>query len=471
MRPNKSWFDRLSDLFLKATVCIFLFVMSLTTFAFADEGVVTPAKEQRRASSRLPEQNSAANQRSLKSKIADRFASVKNHLKNPLKGKISSPAIWGIQTRVRPHFYADNSYNSNATNTRKPDPAWQARVSPGVTLEVPYEKLFTSVDYTYSYATNQGRHSTSHTNTHNIDALARYDLTAKTVLGVHNNTQWSELPGSPGNVFFLQTDRAEVQHQLGTKLESNLAYQFQHFKDVTVAGTGTSNDTFNDHQVSLSEGYSVTDSLKVGPAFSWSVRKFDKVDKNYWQIKPDLHASHALGVKTKVYGHFGWAYRRFDVGDGEESELIYGGGVTHLLGRKFVWDVNYEKSLQDTFDTGFVLKPTGNTATNLDNFDRRFRVVKNQRINTEVTYNINERNSAGVFGAAQFARTDTNDNVFSNDENDEKKMEVGAGYTYRLTSYAAFKVQYVFGRNFDSHGPAREQYTFHKATAGVMIAL
>ena len=92
------------------------------------------------------------------------------------------------------------------------------------------------------------------------------------------------------------------------------------------------------------------------------------------------------------------------------------------------------------------------------------------RLDTSATYNFNEKNSFGFYGGATFINTDTNDNVFTNDENNEKRMELGPKYTYRISKYFSFIAYYTFGRAFEARAnPSREQYTFHKVGGGINV--
>ena len=471
-RAKRFGFLQLVPVF-KTGLSMMILISAMASFAMADEGTAVADKSGAA---------DAAAQNSGQALVPSATESDSGAAKSHWWDKFQDINIKGLKPRIRPHFYADNSYNSNATLLRKETSAWQARVSPGITVDLPFnERLYSSVDYTYSFSTVQGKNLATHANTHNVDAIVRYDLAKKTALGVRNNAQWSELPGSPGNTFFLETVNPEIKHDFGTKLSTGLQYIFQHYHDVTNAATGgasdffrggSSNDTFDDNGVKATSEYKLGSGLTLGPSFGWNVREFTKFkSKNYWQITPTLNGTYTLGAKTKLGAYFGWAYRRFDVGDGYESDLVYGAKLTHLLGRKFVWEAGYDKSLTDTFDTSFVFRPGTAQATDLDNFDRHFRVIRNQKISTGLTYNINEKNSANVSSAFQFSNADSNDNVFSNDRLSEKKMDIGAGYLYRLTRYISLQLAYEFGRSFEARdNPARSAYTFHKVTAGVNVA-
>jgi len=92
------------------------------------------------------------------------------------------------------------------------------------------------------------------------------------------------------------------------------------------------------------------------------------------------------------------------------------------------------------------------------------------RLGTTATYYINEKNNFGLFSDFVFVHTDESDNIISNDKNNEKKMELGCMYMYKLTRYLDFRLGYAFGRDFSASGnPSRSQYTFHKVTAGVNV--
>ena len=400
-----------------------------------------------------------------------------NKLKDPFSGLPNifselSPADVGHKPRIRPHFAFNQGYTSNAQfGQKQADAAWQARIAPGITLSVPSGKLYTEVDYTYGFSTTQGRKTHANVNTHNISALARYDLTADTTIGVGNNLQLSEVPGAEGDTFLLETATAQVKHRLSQKLIASLGDTIQVFND---RATNREND-FVDNGVSAALSYDATADLSVGPTFAWNTRHFDDISaKNYWQIQPGVAGTYRLGPKTTVGGNFDWALRKFEKGTNDsESELVYGASVTHLLGRKFVWSLNYQKSLQDTFDTGFVFKDTPEV-TALDNLDRDFRVVKSHRLGTSATYHINESSSVGAFGDFQFLISDAKDKVVNPNSKNERAMEVGARYTYRITRYINFDILYAFGRRFtseDNPNLNRQEYTFHKITGGVNIAV
>lgn len=391
-----------------------------------------------------------------------------------------TPADVGHKPKIRPHFAFNQGYISNARlSGNQVDAAWQARVAPGITISIPSGKLYTEADYTYAFATTQGRRTTANTNTQNFTALARYDLSADTVVGVGNNIQFSEVPGTGGKeTFVLETATAQVKHQLSPKLAANLTDTFQWFNDRAI----TRANDFVDNGVSFGLAYDVTKDLSVGPTFAWNVRSFDKLDtnsgdvKDYWQITPGISSTYKLGPKTVVTGNFGWAFRKFDQGKGnndDESELVYGATATHKLGHKFIWDIFYAKTLQDTFDTSFVFKDTAES-TALDNLDRDFRVIKSHRLGTSATYHLNEQNSVGAFGDFQFLNAPSKDRIVHEKKLDEEAMEIGAKYSYRFNRYITFDILYAFGRRFESEpgpGTSRADYTFHKVTGGVNIAI
>lgn len=388
-----------------------------------------------------------------------------------------SPADVGHKPRVRPHFTFNQGFVSNARlASNQADAAWQARIAPGITVAIPSGKLYTEADYTYAFATTQGRKTNANINTHNLTALARYDLSADTVFGVGNNLQFSEVPGTGGDTFVLETATAQVKHRLSSKLTANISDTFQWFND---RATSREND-FVDNGVVVGLGYDVNSDLTVGPTFAWNVRHFDELSgavdrKDYWQIQPGVSAGYRLGPKTKLAGNFGWAFRKFDKGKGSndtESELVYGASATHKLGQKLVWDVYYAKTLQDTFDTSFVFKDTPEVSA-LDNLDRDYRVMKSHRIGSSATYHLNESNSIGAFGDFQFLDAESKDRIVHAADLDEKAMEIGARYSFRFNRYITFDVLYAFGRRFTAEsGPSgRADYTFHKVTGGVNIAV
>ena len=386
----------------------------------------------------------------------------------------------GFKPRVKPHFAATSSYNSNvnlAAPRGKGHGAWQGRIAPGIKVAIPFNKLYTEIDYTYGFSTTQGPKTHSNINTHNLGALVRYDLSENTILGAGNNIQWSEVPGEAGRTFTLETATAQVKHRISPKLLGTITDTFQWFDDASKAASPplSLNNEFKDNGIGTGLTYDVTSDLSVASSFDWNIRKFAHIEaKDYWQIKPQLSASYRLGPKTTVGGNFGWALRRFEhvlgTGNATESELVYGASVSHLIGRKLTWKIDYAKTLVDTFDTSFVFRDSPEAA-NLDNLDRNFRVMKSHRIGSAATYYFNEKNSLSAFGDFQFLNGDSSDN-FLGTENHEKAMEIGAGYSYRLTRYVSFEILYAFGRRFSTENTAgRNEYTFHKATGGLNVSV
>lgn len=449
-----------------SSTVIFALLLVLTPAIWAGEGPTGKGYEN----------TSSADSSNFLTKSVDKVSSGLGRLfgLDSLFSELSSADV-GHKPRIKPHFAFNQGFVSNARlGTRQADAAWQARVAPGITVSVPSGKLYTEADYTYGFSTTQGRRTHANINTHNITALARYDLSADTVFGVGNNLQLSEVPGAGGETFALETATAQVRHRLGPKLNVSLTDVFQWYND---RATSRQHD-FIDNGMSVGFGYEANKDLMVGPTFAWNVRHFDKLDtKDYWQIAPGVAASYRLGPKTTLSGNFGWALRRFDKGTNDtESELVYGASASHKLGRKLVWSVSYAKTLQDTFDTGFVFKDTPEV-TALDNLDRNFRVVKSHRLGTSATYHLNEKNSIGAFGDFQLIDANGKDNTtIPAQDGDEKAMEIGTRYTYRINRLISFDILYAFGRRFSADASAtsdrtRNEYTFHKVTGGVNIAV
>jgi hypothetical protein len=438
-------------------------VLTVAPSTFADEGGVY-------------QDNSGADSSNFLTKTANRMVSGLGSLLG-VKGLFEelSSADVGHKPRVKPHFAFVQGFNSNArlANDQR-DAAWQARVAPGITVSVPSGKLYTEADYTYGFSTIQGRKTNANVSTHNLNAMARYDLTADTVLGAGNNIQLSEVPGAPGRTFVLETATAQMSHRLGPKLRASLTDTFQWFKDRSLTDSVTSFDNdFKDNGVAAAFTYDAAEDLSLGPTFSWNIRDFDDIDmKDYWEISPGLNASYDLGPKTILNGNFGWAYRNFRVDDSSESQLVYGASATHKLGRKLVWSVSYAKTMDDTYNTSFVFREVP-TTTILDNYDRDLRVIKAHQIGSSAAYNFSEKQSIGAFGNFQFLSGDSGDSIIGR-ENDEKAMEVGGGYTYRFNRFIALDVLYTLGKRFSGDNNAaggRNAYTYHKVTGGVNIVI
>ena len=379
----------------------------------------------------------------------------------------------GTKPRVRPHFSSNTGWVSDGDlSTEAKEGAWLMRLAPGVTVALPVgDKLYNELDYTYSFVTTQGAgDSDGHSNGHNINWISRYQATADTAIGVGNNTQWSEEPGAFHRNFFLNTTNADVSHKFGEKLDGRVGYVLQYYKDPTPSGVTEREQTFTNNQISTSLDYDVLDKLTLSPSFMWDVRNFAKVrEKDYNQYTESLATKYHLGPKTILDANIGWAFRDFDKGN-NESELIYGAGVTHTVGRKLVLGLNYQKSLQDTFNTAFVQRVDNPEAGNLDTFDGNSRVVKAHRIDSKATYYINEKNVVSAFLGFQAAYGDAEDNVVTGEKNNEKMMETGIRYSYKICKSVSLDIGYSIGRRFSAMNSAgRSEYTFNKIDGGVNI--
>lgn len=403
--------------------------------------------------------------------FSNAVSSVKSSVKDTFS-ELSSADI-GSKPRVKPHFSSNTGWVSDGDlSTTGQQGAWLLRIAPGVTVQLPAgEKLYNELGYTYSFVTTQGARKTDgHSNGHNINWISRYQAAPDTVIGVGNNAQWSEQPGDFHKNFFLETANADITQKLGEKLDGKIGYQFQYYKDPTDTDPTTNEQSFTNNQLSALLNYDVLDKLTLSPSFVWDIRSFSKLrEKDYKQYTESLGTSYRLGPKTTLNANIGWAFRDFDKGN-NEYELVYGGGVVHTLGSKLVLGLNYQKSLQDTFNSQFVQRVDNPEAGNLDTFDGNFRVVKAHRIDSTATYNFNEKNSLGTFVAFQFVNSDAEDNLKTAEKNDEKTFETGFRYSYRISKYASLDIGYTFGRRFSAmNNSGRSEYTFNKIDGGLNI--
>lgn len=387
-----------------------------------------------------------------------------------------SPEDVGTKPRLKTHFGATTSYTSDADlTTKETNPAWLARVSGGLRLEMPVgDRLYTEVGYTASFGTVQGRGVSANTVSHDLSALARYKLTDATQLGLKHNIQWSQIPNSTDEMFTLSTTTAEVTHKFSDVLTGRLSDTFQWFQDELPTQPGFINQEYVDNTLSTGVDYEMTERINLLPSFGWTIRNFSNIEgKDYDQYRFILGSTYKLGPQTTLSAHGGYNYRRFSNGsDRGDHAFIYGVGVVNNISQKLSWNANYDYNIQDTFDTNFV-NVEGSEATNLDNLDRNFRLIRTHRIGTGATYHLNERNTFSLFAAALFARTDAEDNVIRLTENDETSIEMGPGYSFRINKYISFDLKYIFGRRFtaEDSGSGRTSYTFHKIGGGITASI
>jgi len=384
-----------------------------------------------------------------------------------------SAADAGTKARLRPHLYMSSGYMSNqALDDKKTDSAWEARISPGIKAEIPWGRLYTEVDFTYSFSTSQSKKDDNNNSTYNLAVLSNYEISPATSIGVSNNLQLSEVPNESGRTYTTETARAQMSHRFSDVLRGDIYDQFQWYDDRATQTSAQLSNEYVDNAVGGKLMYKVSDILELGPSFSWNVRTFDvNTAKDYWQIKPALVALYDVGPRTRVRAHFGWTLRDFDEGD-SENELNYGVGMSHNLSNRSVWNLDYSYSLQDTFDTR-ILERDGSTGATLDNLDRSFRVIKSHRLGTSVKYNLDEKNTVSAFVDFQMNDADGSDNTISTVDNDEKAMETGVKYVYRLSRTTSLDLSYTFGRKFsanDDVDTGSNHYTFHKANMGLNIS-
>jgi len=383
-----------------------------------------------------------------------------------------TPEDVGNKPHLKTHFGATSSFTSDADLGQNENrPAWLSRVSSGLTLQAPIgDRLYTEVDYTFALATALGTHTHSNTVSHNISGIANYKLTDATTLGLKNNTQWSQLPGTIDEMFFLNTTDVGVNHKFSEILNGHVEDKFQWFRD---RGEPLSQE-FIDNGVSGGIDYEITERITLTPTTQWNLRHFDDLrSKDYWQYRYVMGANYKLGSRTTVSAHAGHNIRQFEEGtERTDHSIIYGVGITNSINKKTSWHLNYAKDTLDTFDTSFINRETSD-ATNLDNLDRNFRVVKTHRIATGINYQMAEKHLFALFADAQFTRTDAEDNVLRLRENDESAFEFGPSYSYRFNRYISFELKYVFGERFtsDDSGSGRGAYTFHRIGGGLTVTV
>lgn len=409
----------------------------------------------------------------LFNRMVDSVAGLGMSLKNVFSE--ITPADVGSKPRIRPHFSTNTGFTSNADiASRGSDAAFQAKLAPGVAVSLPVgPKWYNEVDYTYTYGTTQGKKITSNTSGHSVNVLSRYDLTEKTVLGATNNIQWSETPDRLGDTYFLETANAELSHRFTKKLTAKTGYIFQYYDDPDIPENRAQGQDFTDNVAYGRAIYDVLKAFSVGPDVTVRYRnyRFNEL-KDYGELVPGISVGYRLGSKTNLSGNVGYAYRDYDIG-GNETEITYGAGVNYAMSRKLAVRLKYQKSMQDTFNSAHVLRQDNPDATVLDTFDPDFRLVKVHRIDSSADYYINEKNSMYAYLSAQFVSGDATDNVVTLEgQSDEKIMESGVRYSYRLTRYLSFDIGYSFGRRFSSRSSSagRSDFTVHKANAGVNLA-
>lgn len=395
--------------------------------------------------------------------------------KLPAMFREPSAEDFGNKPRLRAHFGATSTFTSDANLTDKTtSPAWLARVSSGLTLEMPIgDRLYTEADYTFTYGTAQGGEISESTIGHNAQFLARYKLTDATQLGLKHNINWSQVPGTVDDeMFVLNHTTAEVSHTFSDVLVGNLSDTFQWFDDKHDSTDKDLNNEFIDNTVATGLVYDVSDRISLMPSTSWGIRNFTNIEsKDYWQVMYQLGAAYVVGPQTTLNTHVGHNIRQFNQGsDQNDQAIIYGASIVNSISRKLNWTLSYDRNVADTFDTSF-LQRDGREATNIDNLDRNFRVMRTNNFGTGATYRLNERNSFSLFGALQFTETDAEDNVNTLRENDETTFEFGPSYSFRLNKYLSLDLRYTFGRRFSSDdnttGSGRQNYTFNNIGGGL----
>jgi len=397
--------------------------------------------------------------------------------KLPAMFREPAPEDFGNKPRLKTHFGATSSFTSDADLTDKEtSPAWLARASAGLTLELPIgERLYTEADYTFSFGSAQGGEVSATTVTHNARLLARYKLTEDTQLGLKHNIAWSQIPGTlDEEMFILNSTTAEVSHRFSDILVGNVSDTFQWFEDKNDSTDGSLNQEFMDNTVDAGLAYDVSERVTLSPSASWGIRNFSNIEgKDYWNVAYKLGASYEVGPQTTLYTHVGHNIRQFNQGSNQNDQaIIYGASVVNSISRRLAWSLSYDRNVADTFDTSF-LNREGREATNLDNLDRNFRVMRTNRFGTAASYNMTERHTFRLFGDLLFTETEAEDNVVRLTENDETMLEFGPSYSYRLNKYVSFDLRYVFGRRFsnDDSGSGRQNYTFNNFGGGLTLSV
>jgi hypothetical protein len=344
------------------------------------------------------------------------------------------------------------------------------RVTPGVTLEIPLERLFTQflADMSYINAEKGDTTWTGH-----AKGLMRYNVSDLTSIGIsHDYTRGELYNVRSGNSFDLNISQVMIKHQLDP------------LWSVAVIGDKEKYDT---HIKEGSDGYSDYDQLdgqvvldyKMTPATTltysgkWARRDYKDIsEKSYKSVGGEVAIAQRITPRISIGGNGGYVKRDY-TGSDDVREITYGANFNAIVSPLSTLRVTYDHNIQDTFypkDPTVLKNVFGIDDTLVNLLDENYKFVETDRVGVTLDYRMTDKDTLNIGGA--YITSDSGSRLStvstaSPDRLKEKNYYGGLGYSHKFTSWMALDIKGTYGvRNSND----RNKYDYYTASGGMSLS-
>jgi hypothetical protein len=377
------------------------------------------------------------------------------------------------QARLRPSLSGDAQYMSNINFADKhPKGSMVYRVTPGLSLDVPLERLYFGVSADACYTTVDKGDETWTSQGH---AGIRYNLTNQTSVGLSHDYSRSDLYGlSSGNTSDLHHSVAMIKHQFSPKLTLSLSGSDDKYGTHVKDGTDKLTD-YKQGEGAMGIEYRLTPRTTFSLGGDYGRRDYKgATEKEYKFWDGTVGITQMLTPRITLGLTGGYQDRNYKIGE-DTSQITYSSTITVILSNFSTLYISYGHSLQDTFypkDPNILKNPFGVDDTRVNLLNENYKFVKTDHIGLNLTYRLTDKDTLQVGGAYVKSRSgqDLGGLVSSSlwEKLKEESYYGGLQFSHKFTSWLALDVIGSYGvRNSN----VREKYDYYSFGGGMSLSL
>jgi len=375
------------------------------------------------------------------------------------------------KAKLRPSLSTSSEYHSNINLTHKHKGSMIYRVTPGLTLQVPLERVFFQMDTDVRYMNVERGDSiwTGHGR-----ALLRYSLNNRSSLGLSHDFSRGELYNfTSGNWFDLHQSEFSIKHQLDPQLAISLAGNQEKYETHIKDGVEGFTD-YHQYGGKFIVDNKFTPSTTASLTGIYAKRTFnDFVGKDYKSWTGTLSVSQKLNPRITVGAYGGYTGRDYKIYQNAQ-EMVYGSDFNFILSNLSTFRISYSHGLQDTFypkDTT-LLKNHFDTDETLENLlPDNYRYFETDHIAANLTYHFTDKDTIDIGGAYMSSHSGQDQpfvmNLVDRRYLKERAYYSGLSYSHKFTPWLAFDVKGSYGARVSK---AREKYDYYTASSGMSLS-
>ena len=356
------------------------------------------------------------------------------------------PLLYGEEGfKIKPSLEATTAYHTNIELKAKDTKSdWITYIKPGISLQMPVEKLYMELDYFPTFACF-AKHHDSNYKADTLKGLVRYNFGPHLSVGLEDNYTETEVPGEPGEVYRINTLGCAFKYQVEQKWSSSIGYQKEKFTDPTEEEEFAN---YEGEKISLEFKNNFTPRTALKAGYVFYQRDFTKSSvKDYDSLSLSLGLTHKFSRLWSGSIIPTWEYRNYPEAE-QEAERLWGVKANlKASGYKLKFGVNYSFQLSDT-----VISPEEGVEpynlSELMQFYYNYRYAKVERYGVDVSYKVSHalKLNAGVARQVNSYPDEivlTNDKIAERPETWKTTFDVyQAGFDFQLNKWVSLGIKY-----------------------------